>query len=121
MSVCVIISYGKDNVDKATIGLTLANAAISQREEVQIILTSEGVRLGIDDYIENLDNGEPFKPIPALIAEFLQQGGILNVCTPCMAKRGIPETDILEHPNRRFIAGADVIRIVRETDRSIQL
>ena len=47
--------------------------------------------------------------------------GELNVCTPCMKKRGITEANLLTHANRHLIAGPDVIRILNETDRSIQL
>lgn len=121
MSYCVLVAYGKENVDKATIGFTLANAALEAGEAVRVILASEGVRLAVKGYAEDLDNGEPFKPMRELLRAFLDGGGELNVCTPCMKKRGLSEGEILEHPRRRFIAGPDVLRILKETDRSIQL
>ena len=36
MSVCVMVAYGKDGVDKATISFTLANAALDLGEAVRI-------------------------------------------------------------------------------------
>ena len=119
MSVCVLVAYGKDNVDKATIGLTLANAALEGGDEVRIILAGEGVRLGVKGYADDMKNGEPFKPVKQLIDGLLNGGVQLNVCMPCMKKRGITEQDIVEKAT--FIAGPDVIRILKETDRSIQL
>ena len=121
MSFCVLVAYGKDNVDKATIGLTLANAAVDGGEQVSVILASEGVRLAVKGYADEMNNGEPFKPMKELFQDLLQKGGQLNVCTPCMKKRGIQEADIMKHPNVRLIAGPDVIRILQATDRSIQL
>lgn len=118
-SMCVLITFGKDNVDKATIGLTLANAAMEGGEEVSLILASEGVRLAVKGYADDIDNGEPFKPAKQLIDGLLDGGASLNVCTPCMKNRGIAEGDIIDRAN--FIAGPDVIRILKETDRSIQL
>ncbi len=121
MSVAVIVAYARDNVDKATIGFTLANAALEQGEPVSIILASEGVRLAQRGYVVDFDNGEPFKPMQQLIDEALQKGAALNVCTPCMKKRHLQEADIIQHANVRFIGGADVIRILKQADRSIQL
>ncbi len=119
MSICVLVAYGKDDIDKATIGFTLANAALENGEEVSVILASEGVRLAVKGYAADINNGEPFKPMTQLIDGLLSGGGQLNVCTPCMKKRGITEPEII--PKAKFIAGPDVIRILKETDRSIQL
>ena len=121
MSVCALVAYGKDNVDKATIGFTLANAALEQGEQVRAILASEGVRLAVKGYADDINNGEPFNPLKPLMDEFLQKGGELNVCTPCMKKRKIQEADLIQHKHVHLIAGPDVIRILNTTDRSIQL
>lgn len=121
MGVCVIVAYAKDNVDKATIGFTLAVAARDLGEMVSVILASEGVRLAVPGYADDLNNGEPFKPLKVLMDDLLAKGGTLHVCTPCMKKRGIAEAQVLKHSAVRLIAGADVIRILKETDRSIQL
>ena len=119
MSVCVLVAYAKDNVDKATVGLTLANAALANGEPVSVIFASEGVRLAVRGYADDMNNGEPFKPVKQLLGELTRGGAELNVCTPCMKKRGITESAIT--PGMRFIAGPDVIRILKATDRSIQL
>ena len=121
MRLCVIVAYAKDNVDKATIGFTLAKAAMDRGERVTVILASEGVRLAVKGYADDMNNGEPFKPLKELMDGLLEKGGVLNVCAPCMKKRNITEHDVVQHEHVRFIAGLDVIRILKETDRSIQL
>lgn len=119
MSFTVLVAYGKDNVDKATIGFTLAHAAIDGGEKASVILASEGVRLAARGYADDMNDGEPFKPLKQLIDDLLKKGGEIHVCTPCLKKREIEESACL--PGLRFIAGPDVIRILKQTDRSIQL
>ena len=119
MSFCVVVSYAKDNIDKATVGLTLANAALDIEEQVSVVFTSEGVRLAVKGYADGIDNGEPFKPMKQLIRQVLEKGGELKVCTPCMQKRGLRESDMIEGVD--VIGGLDVIRVLKRADRSIQL
>jgi predicted peroxiredoxin len=119
MKMSAIIGYAKDNLDKTTIGFTLANTALDGGHAVRLILASEGVRLGVKGYAEDMDNGAPFKSVKELMAAFLQKGGEINVCLPCMKKRGIEEKDIL--PGIKFIAGADVIAILDATEKTLQL
>lgn len=119
MSVCVIVAYGKDNLDKATVGLTWAAAVLESGDELSIILASEGVRLAVQGYAETMHNGEPFQPVSQLLSGLLEKGGSINVCVACLKKRKIAESDLL--PGCRLISGADVIRIVKRSGRSIQL
>ena len=118
MRVCVIVAYAKDNIDKATLGLTLANAAVSAGEQVSVVLISEGVRLAVQGYADGIDYGEPFKPMQELVAGVLK-GGEVSAHRPCMKKRGISEEFLL--PGVRLVGGADVIRLIGQADRSLQL
>ena len=118
MSFCIMVNYAKDNIDKATISFTLANAGLESGERVALILASEGVRLAMKRYADDIDNGEPFKPLKELIRSVLEQRGSVNVCVPCMKKRGLEENEVL--PDINLIGGPDVIRIMNECDKSIQ-
>jgi uncharacterized protein involved in oxidation of intracellular sulfur len=119
MTMCFIVGYADDNVDKATISLTLANAALDNGDSVIIVLMSEGVRLAVSGHANTLDNGEPFKPIAELLEGVAEKGGELCVCVPCLRNRGIADEDV----DSRFekIAGPDVLRIVKESERVLQL
>lgn len=119
MTLCVLVAYAKENVDKATIGLTLANAGLEGGDQASVIFTSEGVRLAVKGYADGLDNGQPFQPVKTLLTEIARKGGRLHVCTPCMKKRGIAEADILA--GIELIDGAGLIRLVKAADRNIQL
>jgi len=119
MSISVIVAYSKDNVDKTTVSLTLAGAALQQGERVSVILMSEGVRLAVKGYADDMDNGDPFKPVQILIQELFSGGADFYVCTPCVKQRKINEQNLL--PMIKAIGGADAIKILKENDRTIQL
>ncbi|OGX05255.1 MAG: hypothetical protein A3G87_06595 [Omnitrophica bacterium RIFCSPLOWO2_12_FULL_50_11] len=119
MNLSVVVAYAKDNVDKATIGLTLANAALDAGHGLKVVLAGEGVWLAKAGYANEIDNGPPFKPLKELMDGVLKKGGEINVCTPCMKKRKLEEKDIMK--NVRFIAGPDVISILDKCDKSLQL
>lgn len=118
MRLCAIVAYAKDNIDKATVGLTLANAAVDAGEQVSVILMSEGVRLAVQGYADGIDYGEPFKPMKELLAGVLK-GGEVSACLPCIKKRNINTEYLL--PGVRLIGGADVIRLLGQADHSLQL
>lgn len=119
MKLAAIIAYAKDNIDKATVGFTLVNAALDSGHKVKVALASEGVRLTIKNYADGIHNGEPFKPLKQLMDEVLKKGGEINVCTPCMKKRNLEAKDMIA--GVQFIAGAELIQILEEADKSLQL
>jgi uncharacterized protein len=119
MTYAIVVAYAQDNLDKATIGLTLAKAALEGGHRVRLVLTSEGVRLTVKGYADDLSNGPPFLPVKDLLDLLIGRGAEINVCTPCMAKRGLGEDQMI--PGVVFIDGAGFVRIVGETERTIQL
>ncbi len=119
MKLAALVAYAKDNIDKATVGFTLISAALEAGHKVRVALASEGVRLTVKGYSDDIDNGAPFKPLKQLIDEVLKKGGEINVCTPCMKKRGLEEKEMI--PGVRFITGPDLIAILDQTDKSLQL
>jgi uncharacterized protein len=120
MTYAIVIAYAKDNVDKTTIGFTLAKAALEGGHTVRLVLTSEGVRVTVAGYADDINNGPPFLPLAELLRLVLAApGGEINVCTPCMAKRGLTQEQMIA--GVKFIDGAGFVRIVGETERSIQL
>jgi len=119
MKLAAIVAYAKDNIDKATVGLTLVHAALESGHAVRVALASEGVRLAVKGYADDMNNGAPFKPVKELLEEALRKGAEINVCTPCMKKRNLDEKDIIS--GVRFIAGPELIAILKDSDKSLQL
>lgn len=98
----VIVITHNANDDKATVGFTIANAALSIGMQVGVFLTSDGVELGRQDSTE-LTLVRPFKPLRELVEGFLEKGGLVWSCSPCFQHRGLkPE----ENHEKVIVTGA---------------
>lgn len=98
----VVIISSNPNNDKATVGFTIANAALSTGMHVAVFLTSDGVDLARDGSC-NLTHVKPFKPLDELIDAFLEKGGIVWACSPCYQHHGLKE---IENYEKVIVTGA---------------
>ncbi|MEO0600233.1 MAG: DsrE family protein [Myxococcota bacterium] len=83
----VVLLTHNSSHDTASVGFTIANAALSQGKEVAIFLTADGVDLARQG-ASDLAHVRPFKPLDDLIEQFTGQGGIVWACSPCFQNRG---------------------------------
>lgn len=93
---CVTITHCKTNPDKATLGFVVANAAQGSEKETLVFLSSDGVYCAVPEEIDKVDEGAPFAPLKDLVDKFIQAGGKIYVCTPCMKKRDINEAGLIK-------------------------
>ena len=98
----VVVVTRNANDDKASVGFTIANAALSIGLQVGVFLTSDGVELGRDASTD-LTIVRPFKPLSELIEGFLDKGGLVWSCAPCFQHRGL-KTD--ENHDKVIVTGA---------------
>lgn len=102
----ISLSRAKDDTDRATVAFTLANAAVGSDQETVVFLSSEGVRLAVAGYAD--DVAEPgFTPLAELMQKFVAAGGQIYTCLPCFNKRGLPEDEVL--PGVRIVGGAKLV------------
>ena len=92
---CVSITHCTSDGDKATLGFVVANAAQGSEKETMVFLSSDGVFCAVPEEIAKIDEGAPFAPLKDLIDKFIKAGGKIYVCTPCMKKRGIAESNLI--------------------------
>jgi len=97
---CVSITSAKNDTDKATVGFVVANAAVASAQETLVFLSTEGVRIAVKGYAEEI-NEPGFAPLKELVANFVKAGGKIYVCSPCFKKRALDE--------KSLIAGATVV------------
>jgi predicted peroxiredoxin len=65
--------------------------------QATVCLQGDGVWLAQKGYAEKMPEPGGFPPMAKLIKEFLELGGKLLVCAPCIKKRNIDEKqDLLE-------------------------
>lgn len=99
-SFCVSLTCAKDNTDKATVAFVIANAALGSEKDTMVFLSTEGVRLGVKGYADDIHE-EGFAPLRELMDNFSKAGGKLFVCSPCFKRRGLDEN--------KLVAGATIV------------
>ena len=90
-----ITTYAAENAEKATLPFVMANAALALDVEAVVALQAGAVFLTKKGYLEHVfAPGLP--PLKDLVQSFLDAGGRLLVCVPCLRERRIEETDLIE-------------------------
>ncbi|MDY3562105.1 DsrE family protein [Gemmata sp. JC673] len=91
---CISLTCAKDNPDKATVAFVVANAAVASDQDTVVFLSTEGVRLAVAGYADDVAE-EGFAPLKELMANFAAAGGTIYVCSPCFKKRKLDETALV--------------------------
>ena len=94
--ILVIGTHASDNPEKAAMPFVMANAALAMDVKATVALQGEGVYLAKKGYIQNLVKPGGFSPFTKLMADFLELGGSLKVCVPCIKERNIEESELIE-------------------------
>ena len=85
-----------ENSEKAHMPFVMANAALAMDVKATIVLQGSGVYLAKKGYVDSMPPGGGFAPITELLQIFLENGGKLKVCGPCIKERHIEESDLVE-------------------------
>ena len=91
-----IATYGGENPEKAAMPFVLAVAALAMDVKATICLQGNAVYLAQKGYVEHMLPGGGFPPMKKLIQDFVELGGRLLVCMPCIKERNIAETDLID-------------------------
>ncbi|MBX5468092.1 MAG: DsrE family protein [Firmicutes bacterium] len=84
----VLLTRGPEDPDRVTVAWVMANAGLALGKQTVVVLTNEGVRIGDPAVVARI--AEPgFEPLERLVAQFLEGGGEVWACTPCVEKRGL--------------------------------
>ena len=86
-----------DDPEKAAMPFVMANAALAMDIEATVCLQGNGVYLAHKGYTDKMLPPGGFPPLKKLISDFVELGGKLLVCVPCIKERNIDEaTDLIE-------------------------
>ena len=108
---CVSITSAKNDTDKATVGFVVANAAAASAQETLVFLSTEGVRIAVKGYADDVHE-EGFAPLRDLVASFVKAGGKIWVCSPCFKKRALDEKALIE--GATIVGGAKLVEFLGE-------
>lgn len=85
-----------ENPEKAAMPFVMANAALAMDINAMVILQGNGVYLALDDYRRTMLPSGGFPPIDKLVRDFVELGGDLRVCMPCIKERHIDEKELTQ-------------------------
>jgi predicted peroxiredoxin len=92
--VVVGCSHGEENPDGVVVSYLTAGAALDQGKQVVIWLTSNGVRLAIQGYVDPIREGQE-PPVKRVHDQFIEKGGLFYVCPVCFNDRGLDEGQLV--------------------------
>ncbi len=84
------LTRGPDDPDRATVAFVMANAAVTLDKTVVVLLSTEGVRVA-DPHVLVSVAEVGFLPLRELWDGFLEAGGEVWACTPCVKKRHLDD------------------------------
>jgi predicted peroxiredoxin len=88
----VVMTHGADD-ELSSVGFTIANGGMTAGLKVSIFLTSAAVDLVRRNAVE-MTHAAPLEPLSSLIQDFIDRGGTLWACTPCVKARGYSQEDL---------------------------
>jgi uncharacterized protein involved in oxidation of intracellular sulfur len=95
-----------ENPEKAAMPFVMALAALAMDIGATICLQGNGVYLAQKGYAEKMASPGGFPPVANLLHDFIDLGGNLLVCVPCIKERHIDEAVDLIEGARTTAAGA---------------
>jgi predicted peroxiredoxin len=108
-SIVINLTQGSNDVDRASVAMVVAGAAIASAQETTVFLSSDGARLAAKGFADDLHE-EGFAPMADLIESFVSAGGTFLVCSPCAKKRGIGEEDLIA--GAKIVGGATLVALL---------
>ena len=93
--VLLISTHFDDNLELATMPWAVGNAALAEEKEVTIFLQGLAVREAKQGEVKGL-RFPPFPSLETLMSVFLEAGGKIYVCAPCMKAHVVDEKDLIE-------------------------
>jgi predicted peroxiredoxin len=92
--IVIISTTGPENQEKATLPFVVATAAQTVDAKAVIILQASAVLLAKQGVADNV-NAPGLLPLKKLMDTFLELGGELLICSPCIKERHITESDLV--------------------------
>ncbi|MEX0921835.1 MAG: DsrE family protein [Rhodovibrionaceae bacterium] len=90
----VVMTHGPEE-EQSSVAFTIANGGMTAGFEVSVFLTSSAVDI-VRRKAADLAHAQPLDPLASLVEDFLQRGGTLWACSPCVKARGYDEQDLID-------------------------
>jgi predicted peroxiredoxin len=90
-----VLTHGVEDPERCTFPFVLAGAAMAMDVHCTVVLQGSAVFLIKKGILEHI-KVPGLKPLKELVEEFLQNGGEILACIPCLEERGIEGSDLIE-------------------------
>ena len=90
-----VTTNGPESPEKATLPFKLANAGLALDLDVVMALQGPAVYLAMPGMIPHVPDTNT-SSLKQMLEVFVESGGRLLVCIPCMEERNLKETDLIE-------------------------
>ena len=94
--VVVGCTHGEEDPDRVLVSYLTAGAALDQGKQVVMWLSSEGVRLALNGYVDPI-RADQEPPVKRVHEQFIEKGGHFYVCPICFKDRGLDEGELVEN------------------------
>ena len=94
--VIVGCQHGDEDPDSVIVSYLTAGAALDQGKDVVMWLTSEGVRLALEGYADDIRTDED-PPVQRVHAQFIEKGGHFFVCPVCFGERDLDDSTLVQN------------------------
>ncbi|MDO5726158.1 MAG: DsrE family protein [Tissierellia bacterium] len=115
----ITLTGDKKEENNVTIAFTMAVAARKKGLKTDLLMLSYATYLMEEGYVEDIDIGEPFKPIKELMDEYLSLGGKISVCNACLKHNGIDEDKLVKGVD--IVNAEYVIDALMAAEKTLQL
>ncbi len=109
----IIGTHGGDDPERASLPYVIGNAARAMEVEVIVALQANGVTTATKGIYEHIVAGG-LDPLKKLVDTFLELGGKIWVCTPCIKEREITKEILLD--GVELMAGGKLVQTCIEAD-----
>jgi uncharacterized protein involved in oxidation of intracellular sulfur len=112
----IISTHADEDAERAILPFVMGIGALASDADVLIALQSNAVHLATKGYARHLRH-EGFPPFDELLDSFLDMGGRLVACGPCLMSRSIGEDELIE--GARVTAAAELAIELLEADAQL--
>ncbi len=107
-------THGGEDCERASICFAMAGAALALDIDTTVALQGKAVYLALEGYTAHVPEVGGFAPISKLVGDFMEFGGKLLVCKPCIEERKIEDARLIE--GAEITAGGTLNLLALESD-----
>ena len=90
-----VLTHGVEDPERCTFPFVFANAALAMDVQCTVVIQGSAVFLMKKGILEHV-KVPGLTPLKKLVDSFLENGGELLICIPCLEERGIEASDVIE-------------------------